>query len=332
VPFHGREREMTDLKQWCSASKKIRLRLYTGAGGMGKTRLLIETCIRQRADGWCAGFLNSRPDKVPTQIWAALLSGQCPKLIVVDYAENRREDVHALLTNGLSGSASGRIRIVLLARAASEWWNRLKGESDGVGDFMSGREAEWIPLSSVAPSRADREKSYGLAVETFASRLSLPAPQHMPEDLSAPYYMRVLLLHMRALATVQGVSVAGDQGLLDYVLNRERRFWADRGRGIGISEILLDGIGQAMATVTLGGGVRSQDEAIELFRRIPILCDQPNAVLAAIGRVLHETYPGDRWIEPVQPDLLGEHLVQIETDKSPDVPFDIIFGDRQRAS
>jgi hypothetical protein len=28
--------------------------------------------------------------------------------------------------------------------------------------------------------------------------------------------------------------------------------------------------------------------------------------------LLHETYPGTKWIEPILPDLLGEHLIQVE--------------------
>jgi hypothetical protein len=36
---------------------------------------------------------------------------------------------------------------------------------------------------------------------------------------------RALLLHMAALASIEGIAVKGDQGVLDHALDRERRFW-----------------------------------------------------------------------------------------------------------
>jgi hypothetical protein len=44
VPFHGRESETTDILSWCGRDLGIGVRLYTGAGGMGKTRLFLELC------------------------------------------------------------------------------------------------------------------------------------------------------------------------------------------------------------------------------------------------------------------------------------------------
>ena len=83
-----------------------------------------------------------------------------------------------------------------------------------------------------------------------------------------------------------------------------------------------------MAAVTLGGGVRTPADAMVLLDRIASLADQPHATVSAISELLHDTYPGDLWIEPIQPDLLGEHLVQTEMQDGSEALIDLVFGER----
>jgi hypothetical protein len=45
-----------------------------------------------------------------------------------------------------------------------------------------------------------------------------------------------------------------------------------------------------------------------------------------VVRLLHDSYPGENWIEPVQPDLLGEHLVEKELAKGESEIFDLVLG------
>jgi hypothetical protein len=45
-----------------------------------------------------------------------------------------------------------------------------------------------------------------------------------------------------------------------------------------------------------------------------------------VVRLLHDSYPGEKWIEPVQPDLLGEHLVEKELDAEENEIFNLVFG------
>lgn len=58
VPFHGREREMGDLESWADKDAVLGVRLYTGFGGMGKTRLAMETCSRLQEQDFTCGFLD----------------------------------------------------------------------------------------------------------------------------------------------------------------------------------------------------------------------------------------------------------------------------------
>ena len=227
-----------------------------------------------------------------------------------------------------------RVRIVLLARAADDWWEQLKTEREGVGDLLSGPATRWFSLGPLALTMEDRAESYLLALRTFVNRLKPKKPprEDPPDDLGAEIFGRVLLLHMSALAAIDGVAVKGDQGILDYILQRERGFWSERAEAKDLSALLIPGIAQAMAVLTLGGGARTREDAVAVFRQIPLLSDQETAVLNGVSTLLHDTYPGAKWIEPILPDLLGEHLVQVEVEKDPDALLDLVFGAREAAT
>ena len=55
VGFVGRDRELAELAAWCQDDDECgRLRLVTGPGGVGKTRLAVELADRMRKAGWRA--------------------------------------------------------------------------------------------------------------------------------------------------------------------------------------------------------------------------------------------------------------------------------------
>ena len=329
VPFHGRGYEQGDLEEWCTDEARLGIRLYTAAGGMGKTRLFLEICQLMKGRGWRAGFLiGSQAAHATRDLWGALVDQGQPLLLVVDYAESRRAELASLFA-AADRSSRGRVRVVLLARAAGDWWELLKREGNGVGDLLQGPTTRWHELRPLALTDADRLASYWIAVKTYAKALGRPAPAKAPDDLGALHYDRVLLVHMSALAAIDGVRVEGEQGLLDYVLTRERRFWAKQVEAAHLGPALEDGIAQAMTVVTAGGGAKDQRHARAILRQIPLLRDQEEIVRRRISMLLHEAYPGSQWIEPMMPDLLGEHLLQVELGRDDDQRlFDLIFGPR----
>jgi hypothetical protein len=326
VPFHGRGAEESELHTWCTEGPSLRVRLYTGPGGMGKTRLAFEIAKALRKDGWRAGFLEQ--GRSPEEAWKAISRPGGRVLAIVDYAETRRELLVPLLRR-LYATDVGPIRLILLARAALDWWEQLKTEGQGVGELLSGPATSRHALRSLAFTPQERSESYRLAGQAFAQKLNIVAVGEVPEDLGDSIYERVLLLHMRALATIEGIKVKGEDGVLDYVLNREQRYWTQRALDRKLTVPVTSGVSRAMAAITLGGGVDGETEAVKILRQLQAFKDHTGDVLLAVARMLHECYPGDRWIEPILPDLLGEHLVQREMENGADELLNLVLGPAQ---
>lgn len=331
VPFHGRERELEEIRDWALSERPAQVRLYTGAGGMGKTRLAFETCLRLRQEGWRSGFMAPRlRDGLPTG-WEELFQVESPLFLVIDYAEHRRDLLLALLREA-KAVTSFPVRILLLARAGGDWWELLKGEEQSQGGLLSGSAAQKVAIPALAMSRQDRARSYEIAGRAFAEVLEKDPPQELPEDIVAEHFERVLLLHMSALAAIEGVPVRGELNILDFALDREALFWQERARLQGVPEYVASGIGRAMAMLTLGGGVYSLREGAEAIGKLRFFADQPQALLEGLARLLHQLYPGEasqRYIEPILPDLLGEHLVHRELENGADELLDLTLGPRK---
>ncbi|WKA31326.1 hypothetical protein [Bradyrhizobium roseum] len=310
VPFHGRHPELDDLRQWLASSQRLQVRLLTGAGGMGKTRLMTEVCLTARGLGWTCGFLERTMSSDFRGVLKHILAGAKHALVVIDYAENRRSDVADVIAASLEAHDRCITRIVLLARAADDWWEALRSESNAVGDVLSGPACSRSALRPLASTGDERRASYELALEHFTKVLGRSRSDATALDLSDPSFDRALLLHMAALASVEGVVVRGDQGVLDHALARERRFWHGRAQSLGLEQIYEPAILQAVAAFALTGGAADRDVAIRVISTLPLLRDERPVVLNAVGQLLHDVYAGERWIDPILPDLLGEHVVQ----------------------
>lgn len=306
VPFHGRDAELAELEQWRDSAAPVRVRLVSGPGGMGKTRLLVEAALRASAAGWHSGFLVSDLDG--RDAWATdLLRTRGDLFVVIDYAETRRREVIDLIAAALTGRAS-RVRCVLLARARGEWWDEVCRTHGGVGDLLTGPATMVARLGPLVPAVADRPAVVNEAARYFGDVLgTVPAP--ISRTFAEDDFDRVLFLHLAALDAALGDPNKAAETLLDAALRREQALWDDGARALSLPQLAGRPIRQGAALITLAGQIAHPTQAVELLRSCPLLADQPVAVLDDVAELFHRLYPGMAWLQGVQPDLLGEHLV-----------------------
>jgi hypothetical protein len=328
VPFYGRADALEDLRAWAGADRQVGVRVYTGAGGMGKTRLMTEFCRRLDDEGWRAGFLE-RATGDPE--WPVALGSlyECDRLLlVIDYAETRQPDIVASVERAVAGRASGRVRIVLLARARGDWWQHLTALDGRVGEILNGPATSVVSLRPVAPDARERHRLFEQAATAF-QRVVPGAHSPVQPSLEARHYDRALYVLLSALAAVHGDAVESESALLDWALRRERQFLDEGVASLAGGQLKGRPILQCAAVATLAGRTNDRAEAARLLSSsAPLLQGQPAAVVDAVAELLHRLYPGEAWLEGVQPDLLGEHLVEWAADDDPDL-LGAVFGRAQ---
>ncbi len=305
VPFHtkGRSAELDALDSWCSAEPRVSVWLWTGDGGVGKTRLMIEWCHRLRGQNWHAGFLHRQLDDGIER----LFEGAAPRLIVVAYAETCLEVIRALLFRLATVGDGPRCRVVLLARRQGDWWRRLRQDE----------EVEELIAESPEPRRLgaldiDRDTAFREAFSAFADARGdgngeIPAP-----TLAGGDYDRILYLHMAALAAVGGEPVGDASDTLTKVLEHERHFWIRSVNELDLEspqkQLLEKAVPQAVAALTLIGG-GDKDHAPPVIATATQSLALTDVARAALDKLLLSIYGDGGDFGGLEPDLLGEELV-----------------------
>ena len=125
VPFQPRP-ELGDLMAWCGAAGQAAVRLVTGEGGAGKTRLAFQFARDLDEAGWQASWVPFGRER--EAVGAALDTGQ-QTVLLVDHAETRA-GLPRMLDDVAADPGGPRLRVVLLARRAGEWWQQLINGAD----------------------------------------------------------------------------------------------------------------------------------------------------------------------------------------------------------
>jgi len=311
VPFRGREVELKDLHDWCDGPGRVRLRLYTGAGGMGKTRLFIKFAHELREGGaWKAGFL--RDDKA---LERCRFDSEISLLVVMDYAERRSPAVVTLLRGFLGAKDAPKVRVVLLARSEQEWWDGLRRSDGDLAEFLQSAHTEGpIPVGAPSDDANGRLTAFRNATEAFRTKLNRPHVTAAPPDLTKKDFDRILVIHMAALAAVDGRMFDDETRLMDHLAEREERFLIGRLAAKQMNETLAEPLFQAAVLATLAGGADSREKACVLVGRTPLMEGQDKAVVSVLTDILLGTYPGadadgTPRLNGIEPDLFGEHFL-----------------------
>ena len=124
----GRETERKALLVWARSGPGVRVKVVSGEGGFGKSRLAAEVAHElAHKDRWAAGL--HRPHSDEDRPGALPRPGKGGLFLILDYPEEQRPRVRAVLEAAKAlGKVDHPVRIVLLTRQAPDAWQTIIDE------------------------------------------------------------------------------------------------------------------------------------------------------------------------------------------------------------
>ena len=187
VEFAGREKEIGVLERWrdrpAISRPDVRAMLVTGRGGEGKTRLAVEFLARSRKEGWSGGILRSGFSL------AAEIAGHSARrlLLVIDYAAAQSAESRAFIQALVRTRPQVPVRLLLLARAAGQWWQDLAAELEEELPGLKDEVLELRPLlaadNQTAGHQLDPATVFTQTVYSLAPHLA-SFTGHAPAELN----------------------------------------------------------------------------------------------------------------------------------------------------
>lgn len=302
VPLLSAEATVTDAVRWITDGGRVLL--FSGPGGIGKTRLLAETCARLAAQGWDARFLQPAVP-LDSRDLSALLDTRSPRVIAVDYAETKPDLVRQLVDSALNASQANHC-LLLGARSEGSWWKRLLARHGGnSSSFRS------MPLAVAAEVPVEsRDEAFANAETAFVSATGLPRALGPRPDLSAATFQRVFYIHLAAAINLASGGNSDSARILQAAIAREDEYLTAAATQRGLARPVAARLKVAMAWLALTGSVPATEAALvkvlestDLFRGV----DRPQ--LAEAAATLLALYAEGPLISGLRPDLLAEELV-----------------------
>lgn len=313
IPFDpsGEAFLQTQLDWANSSNYPLAVRLLTGQGGSGKTRLALELCQRLQMQGWQTGFLRSECDANKAAALGRLIwDAQQNFCIVLDYAETRQPVLLELLKTVLAyrqpAQAHVQVRVLLLARDSGDWWAMLPNKKAACESLLEGKASSGpFVMPPLHDSEASRHGAYQLALHTFAERLSIIPPENQP-SLIEPHFALPLYIQMAALLALRGERPKSAESLARALVSHERRYWRKAVTALGgVGTEREQQAALLMTLSTLCNGIASDRDIEPLWRSI----DLEKGRLKSLFRTLTPLYPDRQGLLGLRPDLLGEALV-----------------------
>jgi tetratricopeptide (TPR) repeat protein len=330
VGFRPR-RELDELADWCAAGDGVGVRLVTGEGGSGKTRLALQLAADLAVAGWRTLWVERGQEQ--TAVGTVRDTGK-PAVLVVDYAETR-PGLAGMLTGAVRAQDCPDLRIVLLARTAGEWWQQLLAGAD----YRLSQVLEQAPPLTLGPlaDAGGQQDLFDEAVTAFAGRLGVTRPDArlLLDDPDAV----VLVVHAAALLAVLDDATADGSGparmysageVLTGLLGHEARYWH---KSAVARRLVLDTEVQRLAVaVACLAGAGSETEAAALLAHVPDLAGSAER-RGQVARWLHALYPASAgggtcggWLGTLRPDRVAEHLVTGELDRRRELVPGLLAG------
>ncbi|MFB9465084.1 tetratricopeptide repeat protein [Streptomyces cinereospinus] len=329
VPFHGRETEQEEFHAWCAGPAGSAVRLVTGPGGQGKTRLALHLCRQAAERGWLAGFVDEScaPDDL-----AVLARCTAPMLLVLDYAEARAEQLLVLAAECVRRDAdAGPLRLLLLSRAGGEWQRPLAEYADDRVAVLFAAMPEHR-LAPLVPSEAQRQAEFVGAAREFSAHLAGTRPEAavIPADLGTARYDRILDVHAAAMVALleqdeppdsapsTSASASASADPVARVLAHERRYWRRLLAVHGLPEDTSLHADALVAVATLFGA-GTEEGALALLSGTPTFEGASVSFLRRHLRWASAVLHGGPGLHPLRPDRLGEEHVSHVLASFPEV-------------
>jgi glycosyltransferase involved in cell wall biosynthesis len=311
IPFdNSRQAELDKLITWSRETlSSISIRMLTGAGGVGKTRLALEFCqyLQNSAEYWSVGFLAKDVLAKLEIIWQKIIALNKPTLFVLDYAESQTEEFLALLKLVKNSQLKNKVCFLLLARDSGEWWDNLPLQEVEVEDLFDYPVTTGpYKLSVMYDTLEKRQQAYQNAIRCFANILKV-IPPNIKVDLEGEHFNNPLYLQMAALLALYGEHPKTADGITRTILNHEERYWQ-----AALKKHQLNAntkIARYILTLsTLTGQLKTPKEAFSYYQKLEIdSCTYTQ--FSSIFECLSALYPEQQGIPTIKPDLLAEALV-----------------------
>jgi tetratricopeptide (TPR) repeat protein len=306
IPYVDRSGLLANLGDWIDVTKPLATHVIEGRGGAGKTRLAVKLCEDVQESNWLCGFLARIANQ---QMLDALVQTPTPRLVVIDYAENRAEQVEMLLPLlRAHATPEAPVRVLLLVRAgpaqAANWTERLANKNDAVDAILDDGEVQ--ALEDTPLHTKDRESLFEAACDAVANRLALTDPPAPLPELERDVFANPLMIVSAAYLAAHGEEAPSTrEELLDELLSHERRYWQESSAALDADLPLIERM-VAIATLV---NTDTEERAAELLQLIPDFTDASAERRRRLARWVAEQYPGPRWWNPLEPDIVGEYLV-----------------------
>ena len=333
VPFMDHTGLLDRLVSWCHSPGAFAMRFVAGPAGVGKTRLAVRVCEQVSELNWLTGLLTTSAgdDRGPID---TLVTAPTSRLIVVDYAETRPEQLAELVPLLVFHSRRETpVRVLLTARGRSvdgNWTCEFWGRSDAF-DVMLAQAP--VDVLSERPLGIDSRRVLCMSANrAFVHHLNrsgsalipIKAP---PAELAEEVFSNPLMVVIAAYLAIELNDHLPSNGpdLIEALLLHEDHYWERMAKSEAVSVDLTQR--RRLVALSALAGADSEVEGAGLLSLITEFAD-PAATERRhqMARLVHRIYRGERYWNLIEPDLVAEHLVAETFGDDPKLLTGVLHG------